>query len=79
LLDEEWTRHSKSVSRALCRNRLVVRNKRNGLAVRHEPNGRPENLENGAGEFDPFPGGSDECRHTAKQSSLQGLQLAPAR
>src|ERR1035438_7681123 len=58
LLDEEWARHSENVGSPLGRNHLVVWNERNGLAVRHEPDRRPEELENGAGDFDPFPGRS---------------------
>jgi hypothetical protein len=46
---------------------LWVWNKRNGPAVRHEPDRRPENVENGARKFDPLPGRTDQSRHTAAQ------------
>ena len=40
--------------------------------MRHEANRRPENFEDGAGKFDPFPGGGDAFQHCEVIQQVDG-------
>jgi hypothetical protein len=46
-LDEEWARHSENVGSPLARNRLIVRNQRDGLTVGDELHCRSEDFDHG--------------------------------
>lgn len=74
-LDEKGTRHSKDVGGALGCDDLVLRDEGDSLAVRHEPDRCPQNLKNGLGQLNSFPGRVDQSRDATIQQPLDCLHL----